>query len=586
MGVSWPRVGADARIDVGLLLEGTYPFVSGGVSSWIHEIVTGLPELSFGIVFLGGNAASTGEIKYRRPPNLVHLEVHHLMDPASAGPPPPVASSRSRSWWSTWSRSWSRSWSGSWRGALQPLLGGPGRGFDGGGDGPGARARVRPLARLHQVMRDRAAAIPADLVAELGALDGPDGLALDDFLAGDAAWQLFCETYALDCPRASFIDFFWTTRIMLGPLFALARIARQTPSFRVLHAVSTGYAGYLGALLHEQRGRPLVLTEHGIYTKERKIDLAQAAWIRDAAPTSAAGRWAADPGGAGSGAEPGPLRQMWIRFFEALGRIAYAAADPIVSLYEGNRLRQIADGAAGARTRVIANGIDIARFSAPRSGLVEGPAPERALTPPPVIGLIGRVVPIKDIKTFIRAVHSVLARLPEAEGWIVGPEDEDPRYARECRALVDSLGLGASLRFTGFQRAEDVLPRLGVLVVSSISEALPLVILEAFAAGVPVVSTDVGACRALVEGSPDDPADAALGRAGAVTHIASPDELGRAVVALLGDPAAWRRARAAGWARVNASYARDLMFTAYRGVYRAALEREEPAHGRNWLRAS
>jgi glycosyltransferase involved in cell wall biosynthesis len=579
MGVSWPRVDADARIDVGLLLEGTYPFVSGGVSSWIHEIVTGLPELSFGIVFLGGNAATTGEIKYRRPPNLVHLEVHHLMDPASARSPPPPAASRS------WSRSWSSSWSSSWRGALQPLLGALGRGSDGGGDGPGAR--VRPLARLHQVMRERAAAIPGDLIAELGALDGPDGLALDDFLAGDAAWQLLCETYELDCPRASFIDFFWTTRIMLGPLFALARIARQTPGFRVLHAVSTGYAGYLGALLHEQRGRPLVLTEHGIYTKERKIDLAQAAWIRDAAPASAAGRRAGDLGGSGSGAEPGPLRQMWIRFFEALGRIAYAAADPIVSLYEGNRLRQIADGAAGARTRVIANGIDIARFSAARSGLVEGPGgPERALTPPPVIGLIGRVVPIKDIKTFIRAVHSVLARLPEAEGWIVGPEDEDPRYARECRALVDSLGLRASLRFTGFQRAEDVLPRLGVLVVSSISEALPLVILEAFAAGVPVVSTDVGACRALVEGRPDDPADAALGPAGAVTHIASPDALGRAVVALLGDPPAWRRARASGWARVNASYARDLMFTAYRGVYRAALDREDPAHGRDWLRAS
>jgi polysaccharide biosynthesis protein PelF len=580
MRVSWPRADPDARIDVGLLLEGTYPFVSGGVSSWIHEIVTGLPELSFGIVFLGGNAASTGEIKYRRPPNLVHLEVHHLMDPASAGSPPPVASSRSRSW----PTCWPRSWSSSWRGVLQPLLGALGRGSDGGGEAPGAG--VRPLARLHQVMRDRAAAIPGDLIAELGALDGPDGLALGDFLVGDAAWQLFCQTYELDCPRASFIDFFWTTRIMLAPLFALARIARQTPSFRVLHAVSTGYAGYLGALLHEQRGRPLVLTEHGIYTKERKIDLAQAAWIRDGAPASADGHQAGDPSASDSGAEPGPLRQMWIRFFEALGRIAYAAADPIVSLYEGNRRRQIADGAAGARTRVIANGIDIARFSAARSGLLEAHGPERALTPPPVLGLVGRVVPIKDIKTFIRAVHSVLARLPEAEGWIVGPEDEDPRYARECRALVDSLGLRASLRFTGFQRAEDVLPRLGVLVVSSISEALPLVILEAFAAGVPVVSTDVGACRALVEGRPDDPADAALGRAGAVTHIASPDELGRAVVALLGDPPAWRRARAAGWARVNASYARDLMFTAYRGVYRAALDREESAHGRNWLRAS
>ena len=42
-------------IDVGLLLEGTYPYVSGGVSSWVHEIISGLPELTFGAIFLGAS---------------------------------------------------------------------------------------------------------------------------------------------------------------------------------------------------------------------------------------------------------------------------------------------------------------------------------------------------------------------------------------------------------------------------------------------------------------------------------------------------------------------------------------------------
>ena len=102
--------------------------------------------------------------------------------------------------------------------------------------------------------------------------------------------------------------------------------------------------------------------------------------------------------------------------------MAYAAADPIVSLYEGNRARQIADGAAPARTRVIPNGIDLDRFAARAAGR---PAAIRRR----VVGLIGRIVPIKDIKTFIRAMREVVAVLPDAEAWIVGPEDEDSRYA-------------------------------------------------------------------------------------------------------------------------------------------------------------
>jgi glycosyltransferase involved in cell wall biosynthesis len=56
--------------------------------------------------------------------------------------------------------------------------------------------------------------------------------------------------------------------------------------------------------------------------------------------------------------------------------------------------------------------------------------------------LIGRVVPIKDIKTFIRAMRTVVNRLPaNAEAWIAGPEDESPGYARECHELAAQLGL-------------------------------------------------------------------------------------------------------------------------------------------------
>ena len=85
------------------------------------------------------------------------------------------------------------------------------------------------------------------------------------------------------------------------------------------------------------------------------------------------------------------FRRMWIRFFEALGRVTYSMSDDIVALYEANRLRQINDGAPAERTSNIPNGIDVQKFAALR--------PQRPATPPPIFCLIGRVVPIKDIKS-------------------------------------------------------------------------------------------------------------------------------------------------------------------------------------------
>jgi polysaccharide biosynthesis protein PelF len=531
-----PRLPPGGSADVGLLLEGTYPYVSGGVSSWVHEIITGLPELTFGAIFLGASPETYGEIRYELPPNLVHLETHYLMSGraeaakgASSKHPKRLARGAAFA-----------------RESHRPMS-----------------AALTDMVRLHDAFKARDGALDAQSLDAAGALGGPGGISLAEFLSGDEIWARLCEEYAAGCGSTSFLDYFWTVRTMHLPLFTLTDLARRVPDFRVLHAVSTGYAGFLGTLLQRRRGCPFIVTEHGIYTKERKIDLARAAWIRDE-ETGALG---------GLGQDLGYLRRLWIRFFEGLGRAAYASARPIVSLYQGNRERQVEDGAAAERTRVIPNGIDVARFAALRA--------ERPATPPRVLGLVGRVVPIKDIKTFVRAMRTVVTEMPDAQGWIVGPEDEDPRYAEECRALARSLGLEASVRFLGFRPAEQVLPNLGLGVLTSISEALPLFVLEAFAAGVPVVATDVGSCRALIEGG--DAADRARGVAGAIAPFAAPEAVARAAIDLLRDPARWRRAAAAGIARVEALYTRAQMFTEYRAVYRTALEE---AHGRDRLRAS
>jgi glycosyltransferase involved in cell wall biosynthesis len=164
-------------------------------------------------------------------------------------------------------------------------------------------------------------------------------------------------------------------------------------------------------------------------------------------------------------------------------------------------------------------------------------------------------------------MRTVVNRLPHAEAWIIGPEDEDPEYAQECHNLAVGLGIADKVKFLGFQSLADVLPQIGVVTLSSISEALPLVLLEGFAAGVPAVATDVGACRQLIYGL--DAEDQALGAAGAVVGIADPQSLALAAVELLTDGDKWHAASLAGIRRVETYYNQEQMFARYRAIYEA-----------------
>ena len=490
-------------VDVMLLLEGTFPFVSGGVSSWVHQIIQGFPEIRFGAIFLGSRQQDYGKLRYSLPANLVHLETAYLFDDREN---PPVKS-------------------------------------------------VKAPAETMAMVEDVHALFETDLkhpqcahqFANLMDEAGPDGkISHEVFLYSQGSWDYIKKSYRRRSTDPSFVDYFWTIRTIHTPFWRLREVAVRCPPARIYHAVSTGYAGILGVLLKHRTGRPFMLSEHGIYVKERKIDLYQAQWIKDNRSV-----FERDP------SRISYFRQLWIRFFEHLGYVTYQASNDIVALYEANRQRQLTDGAPPKRTSNIANGIDVEKFAALRVQWPDGP--------PPVMCLIGRVVPIKDIKTYIRAMRIVATRLPQAQAWIAGPEDESPEYARECRELVAQLGLEDTVKFLGFQKLTELLPKVGLVVLSSISEALPLVILEGYAAGVPTLSTDVGSCRQLVYGLPGE--DEALGASGRVVRIADPQALAQAALELLGDPAEWQRARVAAIARVEKYYSQRLMFDCYKALY-------------------
>jgi hypothetical protein len=177
-----------ARADIALLLEGTFPYVSGGVSSWVHQILQAYPQHSFAIVFIGSRREDYGDFRYELPPNVVHFEEHFLYGHAS--------------------------------GKLRPT---PRRGD------PEVMSKLQQLLQALE-RRDESPAGRAEVLAAMRAVAMellPGGsLPQEDFLHSEYMWELIQDSYRRHCTDPSFVDFFWTVRIMLQPLWLLARIAR------------------------------------------------------------------------------------------------------------------------------------------------------------------------------------------------------------------------------------------------------------------------------------------------------------------------------------------------------------------------
>ncbi|MFL5400728.1 MAG: GT4 family glycosyltransferase PelF [Myxococcales bacterium] len=497
-----PTLRGDQGADVALLVEGTYPFARGSASNWVHKLIESMPRTTFSIVSIAGRRMDHRTPAYQLPPNVVHFESHHLFE--------------------------------SGKGERGARFFSDGRAF-------------RDFDLLLEHLRAAELDSPLDpkLVKRIAlSLGRPGGLSSHSFLHGEAGWEWISDNYRRDGRDISFTDYFWTVRATHVALFALADIALHLPPARLYHSLCGGCAGFLGALLSQQRSKRLVLTEHGLYPRERMVDLASAETFP----------------GDGTRARAAGGRLLWTRFFQGLAKVAYAAAHWIVSPYEGQRRRQLDDGADPAHTWIIPDGVEVERFAPLRKA--------RGAPTPAVLVLIGRVVPMKDVKTFIRATKAIVAVRPDAEAWIVGPTTHDPGYAAECLRLASDLGLERKTKFLGFRKPEELLASAGLVVLTSVSEGLPLELLEAFASGVPVVATDVGACRDLIEGK--TPADRALGSAGAVAPVADPEAIAQASLSLLDDPVRWSAAQKAAVRRVDAYYTDEHMIEAYRQLYREA----------------
>lgn len=490
------------KADVCLILEGAYPYITGGVSGWAQGLITEQSHLNFHVLSIMPRDANL-QLKYTLPSNVIGLTTVRLNDLPT-----------------------------------------------------GASANTGLARRMHRALREPLATLTSthamklsDLKTIMDVLRGARAnLGTEVLLDHEEAWKQLVGLYEDSFPDHSFLDYFWSYRAIAGGVYST--LLAPLPQADIYHAMSTGYAGLMGARAKVETGKPVFVTEHGIYTNERRIEVTSADWLE---ATSSKALTIDKP--------RRDLRDMWIDSINNFSRVCYEASDRIITLFAGNQKPQLEDGAPLEKLQIIPNGVDVSRFSQL--------AHRRQSTP--TIALIGRVVPIKDIKTFIRACGLLRQTIPDLKAYIIGPTDEDAEYYAECVNLVQMLGLEHTLTFTGQAKVDDYLPLIDVLVLTSISEAQPLVMLEAGAAGIPMVATDVGSCRELIEGTAEETPH--LGAGGIVTPLASPASTADAVYTLLSDPALYETASNVIAARTAQYYDETIQQQAYRTLYAEYLRR-------------
>ncbi len=490
-------------VDIALILESSYPYILGGVSTWVEQIIKSFPNYTFAVIFLGGAPEHYKEgIRYELPPNLTHLQVHYLFDED-----------------------------------VSPE-------FMRAADYTPNPESMMTMHTVHKAFRCR----HKEAMNEIGNLSlyqKGSGVDYEEFLYGEASWDFLTQAYSEHCGDTSFIDYFWTIRNIHKPLWKLANMVDFFPKARLVHSASTGYAGLLSFLINRHYQIPVILSEHGIYTRERRIDVFLSKNFRDDyvidRPLS----------------EQSYLRDLWDRYFKTLSQLCYNIASPIVSLSKMANEIQIEEGADAQKTMIIPNGVDIEQFEILRRSFDEKLD---------VVCFVGRIVPMKDVKGFIRAVPKVHSQVEEAQFWIIGSIDQDPQYAAECHALVENISLQDIVTFQLHQRMSDVLPQVKVLVLNAIREGMPFIILESFAAGIPVVATDVGACKEMVLGGSDE--DQAIGPAGIVVRVADTEALEQAIIELLTNKPLWEQMSQAAIVRAQRYYDQNVIMEHYGTLYK------------------
>jgi glycosyltransferase involved in cell wall biosynthesis len=476
-----------------LLTEGTYPFVDGGVSTWCNQIIGGMPDVRFTVL------AVTGDVGARRLYDL-----------------PPNADVRQVPLW----------------GVEHPIE----WGLPVAGAVDLAKRRRRSRGRLAVAFAELLSGLLDDLAApEADPIGAGRRLAElhrffidNDYVAAltnRETWDAF-QAHARTAPWASgargtdlVVCLRWL-RALLMPL------ALPIPEADISHATLAGLAAMPGVVARIERGTPLLVTEHGVYLRERYLAVSTADL-------------------------PTAQRRFLLAIAELTAAITYAYADVISPVCVWNTRWERQLGARADTLKPICNGVDVDAFQ-PQ----DKPATSAGWGRPTAVAA-ARVFPLKDIENMIRAAAVTRRVIPDVLFLLYGSLTADPPYVERCRALIAELELEETFVFAGLApEPTEIFNQGDIGVLSSVSEAFPFTVLEALACARPVAATDVGGVSEILDGW------------GELVPPRDPEALGAACVRLLADSHNRANLGRRGRERVLSRFRSSFVVDSYRGLYR------------------
>ena len=483
-----------------LCTEGTYPFAGGGVSTWCDILCRQMPDVDFVLFAVTGNPDVRAE--YELPPNaeeIVHVPLWGTQEPAEytlAGLPYGEFLRRKRT---TGERVVEDAFVPHLRTVLRSAAD---ESLDVGAAGEALAAMWRYFQEHDWNRTWKSRATWSAFVQEV----------LRPYQEGRR------ESLASERPTIGDL----TTSLRWTYSFLMPLVA-PLPDVDLVHSTIASFAALPGVVAKIERGTPFLLTEHGVYARERYIAV--------------------------SGTDiPFYAKRYLLELTGLVSRVCYRYADVVAPVANFNRRWELRFGARPEQIQTVYNGIDPSVF-------VPGPKPAE-LRDVPVAVAAARVFPLKDIETMIRSADVARRQLPDVRFLVYGSLDADRPYVDRCRALIEELDLTRTFVFGGFHSSPAQVYNSGdISVLSSISEGFPYTVLESMSCARPVAATDVGGVSEALAGY------------GVVVPPRDGEALGDAAVELLRDTERrldlGRRAREQVLARYRTSHSVDSYRTLY-----------------------
>lgn len=485
--------------------ESTYPFHWGGLSTWCHSLIRELPDVEFSLIAVSSTPLLKAQ--FELPPNVVDFRPVPLWGVSNAWEIDP-----GRSAWSvvrrrrrTVDRTIERQFVPAYRAFLSQLL---------GADRDDA-ALAGALVEIHRFF---------------------DDYDFDRTFRSRVVWDAFTDEIVTRYPAATRRIGYPTSSISLAEASAASQwiyhwlfpLAQGLPRVDVAHATMAGLCSLLAVVCKVDQGAGFLLSEHGIYLRESYL-------AEHASSESLFGKI------------------LKLGFARRMTEIAYAYADAVAPCCDYNHRWESRVGVDTGRIRTAYYGVDSSLFE-PRS---------RVAAEAPVVAWAGRIDPLKDVETLLRAAAVVRDARPEVKFRLYGaapPGNEE--YNERCLALHAELGLQETVTFEGFSsNVVEAFADADLVVLSSISEGFPYSTLEAMLCGKPIVATAVGGI-----------AEQVTVDCGRVVRPRAPQALGAAILDVLSSPEACQALSEAARERAVTLFGMERFRATHREIYDFVVE--------------